>query len=154
VYDEPFWRDQGLSGQAVSEQGPANTTFDNTPPGGSPGILFGFVGGAQARAYAQLSRSHRRGVLLDNFATYFGDEARNPRAAFELDWHKETWTRGCPVGHTGRGLLHRYGHLLRKPLGHVHWAGTETATYWNGYMDGAVRSGEVAARAVLGALRR
>jgi monoamine oxidase len=154
VYDEPFWRDQGLSGQAVSEQGPANTTFDNTPPGGSPGILFGFVGGAQARAYAQLSRSARRGVLLDNFATYFGDEALNPRAAFELDWHKEAWTRGCPVGHTGRGVLHRYGHLLRKRLGHVHWAGTETATYWNGYMDGAVRSGEVAARAVLGALRR
>jgi monoamine oxidase len=92
--------------------------------------------------------------VLDNFATYFGTEALDPRASFELDWSQEAWTRGCPVGHTGRGLLHRYGHLLRKRLGHVHWAGTETATYWTGYMDGAVRSGEVAARAVLGALRR
>ncbi len=154
VYDRPFWRDAGLSGQAVSEQGPANTTFDNTPPGGSPGILFGFIGGNQARSYAMLSRSARRGVVLDNFATYFGDEALDPRASFELDWTQEAWTRGCPVGHTRPGVLHRYGHLLRKRVGRVHWAGTEVATYWNGYMDGAVRSGEVAAREVLGALRR
>jgi monoamine oxidase len=154
VYDKPFWRDDGYSGQAVSEQGPANTTFDNTPPSGSPGILFGFIGGKQARAYAMLSRSARRGVVLDNFVTYFGDEALNPKASFELDWHQEAWTRGCPVGHTGRNVLHRYGHVLRKPVGHVHWAGTETADYWNGYMDGAVRSGERAAKEVLGALRR
>ena len=92
--------------------------------------------------------------MLTNFVTYFGDEARNPRASFELDWTQEAWTRGCPVGHTGRNVLHRYGPLLRKRVGHVHWAGTEFATYWNGYMDGAVRSGEVAAREVLRALRR
>jgi monoamine oxidase len=154
VYDTPFWRDEGYSGQAVSEQGPANTTFDNTPPSGSPGILFGFIGGAQARAYAMLSRSARRDVVLDNFVTYYGDEALNPKASFELDWTQEAWTRGCPVGHTGRNVLHRYGHLLRKRFGHVHWAGTETADYWNGYMDGAVRSGERAAKEVLRALRR
>jgi monoamine oxidase len=154
VYDTPFWREAGYSGQAVSEQGPANTTFDNTPPGGSPGILFGFIGGDQARSYAMLSREARRGVVLDNFVTYFGPEAQNPKASFELDWRQEAWTRGCPVGHTGRNILHRYGHLLRKRHGHVHWAGTETADYWNGYMDGAVRSGERAAKEVLGALRR
>jgi monoamine oxidase len=154
VYDTPFWRDDGYSGQAVSEQGPANTTFDNTPPGGSPGILFGFIGGKQARSYAMLSREARRGVVLDNFVRYFGPEAANPKSSFELDWTQEAWTRGCPVGHTGRNVLHRYGHTLRKPVGHVHWAGTETSDYWNGYMDGAVRSGERAAKEVLGALRR
>jgi monoamine oxidase len=47
-------------------------------------------------------------------------------------------------------VLHSYGPLLRKRFGRVHWAGTETAGYWNGYMDGAVRSGERAAREVLG----
>jgi monoamine oxidase len=154
VYDTPFWRDDGYSGQAVSEQGPANTTFDNTPPGGSPGILFGFIGGKQARSYAMLRREARRQAVLDNFVTYFGEEAANPKASFELDWTQEAWTRGCPVGHTGRSVLYRYGHVLRKSVGHVHWAGTETADYWNGYMDGAVRSGERAAREVLGALRR
>ena len=53
VYDEPFWREQGLSGQAVSELGPANATFDNTPPSGSPGILFGFVGGCRGAALCE-----------------------------------------------------------------------------------------------------
>jgi monoamine oxidase len=154
VYDKPFWRDGGYSGQAVSEQGPANTTFDNTPPGGSPGILFGFVGGAQARAFRKLSRSARRQAVLDNFVLYYGDEARGLKGSFEMDWTQEAWTRGCPVGHTQRNVLHRYGHVLRKPIGRVHWAGTETADYWNGYMDGAVRSGERAAKEVLRALRR
>jgi monoamine oxidase len=154
VYDTPFWRAQGLSGQSVSEVGPANTTFDNTPPSGSPGILFGFVGGDAARAIAKLSPADRRREILDNFVTAFGDEARNPRNAFEMNWSEERWTRGCPVGHTGRGVLHRYGPALRKANGRVHWAGTETATYWNGYMDGAVRSGERAAKEVLAALRR
>jgi monoamine oxidase len=154
VYDTPFWRDAGLSGQAVSELGPANTTFDNTPPSGSPGILFGFVGGDQARKFAKLSRSARRDAVLGNFVTYFGDEARNPKSSFEMNWTQEAWTKGCPVGHTGRNVLHRYGPQLRKPHGHVHWAGTEVATYWSGYMDGAVRSGEAAASEVLRALRR
>jgi monoamine oxidase len=154
VYDTPFWRADGLSGQVVSEVGPANTTFDNSPPGGSPGIMFGFVGGRQARPFARLSRAARRAAMLDNFAAYFGDEARNPRGSFELDWTREAWTRGCPVGHTGPGVLYRYGALLRKRQGRIHWAGAETATYWNGYMDGAVRSGETAAAEVLRALRR
>jgi monoamine oxidase len=154
VYDTPFWRDDGLSGQAVSEVGPANTTFDNTPPSGSPGILFGFVGGDEARRFAKLSRSARRDAVLGNFVSYYGDGARNPKSSFEMNWAQEEWTKGCPVGHTGRNVLHRYGPQLRKPFGRVHWAGTETAVYWTGYMDGAVRSGEAAAKQVLGALRR
>ncbi|HEY1273925.1 MAG TPA: flavin monoamine oxidase family protein [Thermoleophilaceae bacterium] len=154
VYDTPFWRAQGLSGQAVSDVGPANTTFDNSPPGGDPGVVFGFVGGDSARSFARLSRSRRREAVLGNFVTFFGDEARGPRDSFEMDWTTEAWTRGCPVGSMGRGVMRKYGPFLRKPAGRVHWAGTETATYWNGYMDGAVRSGEAAAKQVLAALRR
>jgi monoamine oxidase len=150
VYDRPFWRDAGLSGQAVAETGPANTTFDNTPPGGSPGILFGFIGGLQAQRFAKRDRAVQRKQVLTNFVSYFGEEARDPRSDFQLDWSREPWTRGCPVGHTKRSVLHSYGPLLRKRFGRVHWAGTETAGYWNGYMDGAVRSGERAAREVLG----
>jgi monoamine oxidase len=154
VYDEPFWRGQGLSGQVVSDGGPANTTFDNTPPKGSPGIMFGFVGGAQARRFARLSKAGRRRAVLDNFVTYFGDEARTPSSSFEMNWSREAWTRGCPVGHTELGVLHRYGPALRRPVGRIHWAGTETAGYWNGYMDGAVRSGERSAEEIMRRLRR
>jgi monoamine oxidase len=149
VYPMPFWRDQGLSGQVVSDVGPANTTFDNTPPGGRPGIMFGFLGGAQARRAARLSRAARRQAVLDNFVAFFGEAARTPTDSFEMDWTNEAWTRGCPVGHTGRNVLRKYGPALRVPVGRIHWAGTEVATFWNGYMDGAVRSGEAAAEEVL-----
>ena len=148
VYPTPFWRTQGLSGQVVSDVGPANTTFDNTPPGGSPGIMFGFLGGAEGRRAARLSPAARRQAVLGNFVTFFGDAGRTPTDAFEMDWTKEAWTKGCPVGHTGRNVLRKYGPALRVPVGRVHWAGTEVATYWNGYMDGAVRSGEAAAKDV------
>jgi monoamine oxidase len=53
------------------------------------------------------------------------------------------------VGLAGPGVYTAVGPALRKPVGRIHWAGTETSTYWNGYMDGAVRSGERAAREVL-----
>ena len=154
VYDTPFWRGQGLSGQAVSDVGPADSTFDNTPPSGSPGILFGFIGAANAAAASKLSAAARRAQVLGNFATYFGPEAAQPKGGFEMDWTNEAWTRGCPTGHAGRNVLHRYGPALRTPLRRVHWAGSELAGYGNGYMDGAVRSGETAAKEVLRALRR
>ena len=43
IYDEPFWRAEGLTGQATSVQGPVRLTFDNSPPDGSPGVLLGFL---------------------------------------------------------------------------------------------------------------
>jgi monoamine oxidase len=154
VYDTPFWRAQGLSGQVISDVGPADSTFDNSPPGGSPGIMFGFVGGSNAAAAAKLSVAARRQAVLNNFVTYFGPDAATPTGGFEMDWTREAWTRGCPTAHTGRNVLHRYGPALRKPFRRLHWAGSELAGYGNGYMDGAVRSGETAAKEVLRALRR
>jgi monoamine oxidase len=53
------------------------------------------------------------------------------------------------MAHFPPGILTRYGHLLREPFGRVHWAGTETSTTSHGAMDGAVRSGERAAREIL-----
>jgi monoamine oxidase len=154
VYDRPFWRDAGLSGQSVSDQGPATTTFDNTPPGGSPGILFGFVGGSAHDAWAALSPADRKVAVLRHYADLFGPEALSPRDYTEMDWSEEEWTRGCPAAFTGTRTLTRYGPALRQPFRHIHWAGTETADYWAGYMDGAVRAGERVAREVLAALRR
>ncbi|HKN95382.1 MAG TPA: FAD-dependent oxidoreductase, partial [Thermoleophilaceae bacterium] len=153
IYDRPFWRDAGLSGQVISDTGPVRSTFDNSPPAGTPGIMFGFIGGADAAAVAKMNESQRRDVVLAQFATWFGDAARTTIGTFEMDWTQEAWTRGCPVGHTGPGVLRRYGPALRAPFRRVHWAGTEVATFWNGYMDGAVRSGETAAKQVHKALR-
>jgi monoamine oxidase len=154
VYDRPFWRDAGLSGQGVTDVGPARTTFDNSPPDGSVGVLFGFVGGSAYTPWGPLPADQRRAQVLESFAAFVGDQARSPADYFEQDWTKERWTRGCPVAHAGPGVLTKYGPWLRRAVGKVHFAGTETADYWLGYMDGAVRSGERAAREVLAALRR
>ena len=90
--------------------------------------------------------------MLANFAAAFGDEAWNPTQYYEFDWPSEEWSRGGPVGYAGPGVLHDYAATLRAPVGPIHWAGTETATYWNGYMEGAVQAGERAAREVLSGL--
>jgi len=149
VYDRPFWRDDGLNGTALSLNGPVNATFDDSPPEGRPGVVFGFVGGDQARRFARMSAADRRAAVIRNFRHFFGPKAGHPRRYFEANWTREEWSRGCPVAVPGPGVLVAHGPALRRPVGRIHWAGTETSTYWNGYMDGAVRSGERAAREIL-----
>jgi monoamine oxidase len=153
VYDRPFWRDAGLSGQSVSDTGPVRTTFDNSPPGGRPGVLFGFIGGHDARQWMQQSPSRRRAQVIENFVTYFGERARHPRSYTEDNSAaEEPWIRGCPTVNLPPGVLSDFGPAIRARFERVHWAGSETSTFWAGYMDGAVRSGERVAREVLARL--
>ena len=149
IYPTPFWRDLGLTGQAVSDVGPARSTFDNSPPDGEPGVLFGFIGGEDARTWWQRPAAERRAAVLDQFATYFGAQAANPIDYVEDNAADEEWIRGCPTTHWPTGVLLNYGPAIREPVGRIHWAGSETSTYWVGYMDGAVRSGERVASEVL-----
>jgi monoamine oxidase len=141
VYDKPFWRADGLSGQALKIGGAPAEMFDNTPPEGKPGVLMGFLGGAAWRKYAQVSAGTRRQAMLEGFAEAYGPAALKPKDYFEQDWTAERWSRGGPVSVLGTGVLTSFGRWLTEPWGRVHWAGTETATFWNGYMDGAVSSG-------------
>jgi monoamine oxidase len=151
VYPEPFWRADGLSGEALSEPGPVTIAFDNTPPGGSPGALVGFVGGRDARAFARLGMSERRAAVLGSFERLFGPKARAAEQYLEQDWAAEGWSGGGPVANFATGGLTASGPALREPVGRVHWAGTETATRWAGYIDGAISSGERAAAEALAA---
>jgi monoamine oxidase len=152
VYPTPFWRDNGLTGTVLDTGGPVNASFDDSPPSGSPGVLFGFVGGDNARSYNAMSPSARRAAVVDQYVSWYGSQAARPVAYFDTVWSAEAWTRGCPVGIPSLGTLLAYGPEIRRPVGRIHWAGTETSTYWNGYMDGAVRSGERAAAEALAGL--
>jgi monoamine oxidase len=152
IYDTPFWRAKGLTGQVVSEGGPVKVTFDVSPEAGEPGIMMGFIGGREVRLWQDRPADERRAAVLEQFAHFFGDEARSPREIVEFNWVGEAWSLGCPVSVLGPGTLVDFGPALRTPVGRLHWAGTETSTYWNGYMDGAVRSGERAAAEVLARL--
>lgn len=151
-YRTPFWREQGLNGSTLKTEGLVNATFDDSPEDGKPGVVFGFVGGDSSRRFAELSRAGRRRTVLNELAELLGPEAREPDDFFYTQWPEERWSRGGPVGIYPPGLMTTYGHTIREPVGRIHWAGTETSTYWNGYMDGAIRSGERAAAEVLAEL--
>lgn len=149
IYGEPFWREEGLSGQATSDAGPARVVFDNSPPDGSPGVLLGFLEGRLARQWGARPAAERRTAVLAGHARLFGERAARPERFLERVWAEEEWTRGCYGCLMTTGGWTEYGRALRAPIGPLHWAGAESATVWNGYMDGAVQSGERAAAAVL-----
>jgi monoamine oxidase len=145
VFATPWWRAQGLNGYANSDRPPIHFTYDNSPPSGKPGVLLGFVVGAEARQLGAQRYSTRRKTVLDAFARLFGARAGKPIELIEHNWSQEPWTRGCYAGYMPSGVWSDFGAALRDPVGRIHWAGTETAEVFPGYMDGAVRSGERAA---------
>jgi monoamine oxidase len=149
IYPKPFWREKGLAGQVTSDTGPIKITFDNSPPDGTPGIMLGFVEGEAARQFMVMSAAARRAAAIACFVRYFGSEAANPIGYIEMNWSAEQYTRGCYGGYLAPGVWTDYGPWVKQPIGRIHWAGSETSDYWNGYMDGAVRSGERAAAEAL-----
>lgn len=149
VYDEPFWRDDGFSGQSAEPKSVSEVTLDASPMSGTPGVIASFTFGAVAERVDALDASERRGLVLDALAARFGPRAAKPREFIETVWWEEEWTRGCSMAHFPPGVLTSYGPLLREPFGRIHWAGTKTATISHGAMDGAARSGERAAAEIL-----
>ncbi|GMV93663.1 MAG: putative flavin-containing monoamine oxidase AofH [Candidatus Hydrogenedentota bacterium] len=154
IYASPFWRDAGLSGEVVTDVGPVKFTFDDTPEGCQRGAIVGFISGADARLWAERSEDERRTAVLSQFADFFGPPAAQPVEYIDKVWAAERWSGGCYVGLMPPGVMTTLGHALREPIGRIHWAGAETATEWNGYMEGAVRSGERAAGEVLARMGR
>lgn len=145
VYPEPFWRAEGLNGQAASDEGPIKVTFDNSPPSGRPGVLMGFMEANDGREWARRPQAERRQAAIDCFVGYFGPGAARPIEYLERDWMGEEFSRGCYGAHFTPGVWTAFGHALREPVGRIHWAGAECSPVWNGYMEGAVRSGETTA---------
>jgi monoamine oxidase len=146
VYKTPFWRKSGLTGQFLTVGGPVGYAFDNSPPDGSLGVLAGFVGGTQNLKWGPKSAAKRRAAVLKQYVDIFQDDRfGKPVHFFDHDWPQDRWSGGGPTALFGPGTLVNYGHALRAPVGRIHWAGTETSDFWQGYMDGAVRSGERAA---------
>jgi monoamine oxidase len=149
VYDEPFWRADGFSGQTASPGTASEVTLDASPSTGTPGVIASFSFGPVAKRVSTMDPDVRRKAVIDELTSRFGARAANPVDFVETQWFEEPWTRGCSMAHFTLGTLSRYGHLLREPLGPVHFAGTETSTISHGAIDGAIRSGERAAAEVL-----
>ncbi len=148
LYEEPFWRADGFSGESVTDLGPVTLTFDCSPRDGSAGVMLGFVGGPEARAMEAMAPAERRSAVLACFERLFGPAATQPVDYVEQAWAAEEWSGGGPTSNFGPGGWTECGPALREPVGRVHWAGTETATVWSGYMEGALQAGERAAAEV------
>ncbi|MEM9728606.1 MAG: FAD-dependent oxidoreductase, partial [Myxococcota bacterium] len=149
TYERAFWRESGFSGEVVSSDGPLSIVYDNTSHDGKQAALVGFIVGKHARQWSSQPPADRERRVLAALARFFGDEARLCQEYHELDWGAEPWSRGCPVGGLPPGVLSNSFAHIRKPEGRIHWAGTEAATEWMGYMEGAIQSGERAADEVL-----
>jgi len=145
AYETPFWRAKGQSGQALSDDGPVFITFDVSPSHTGPGILLGFT---DSRTFDPLPDHHRREAALGCLADIFGDAALDPVDYVDHCWSLEPFAPGGPTAAVPPGSWTRFGPWLRQPVGPIHWAGTETADEWTGFMDGAVRSGQRAAAEV------
>jgi monoamine oxidase len=151
LYEKPFWRADGLSGESVTDVGPVTLTFDSSPRDGSAGVLLGFVGGPEARELAALPAAERRARVLTCFERLFGERAGRPLEYAEQTWAEEEWSGGGPTSNFGLGGWTGCGPALREPTGRVHWAGTETATIWSGYMEGALQAGDRVTAEILAA---
>lgn len=149
VYDEPFWRADGLSGQSAGPGTPAPVTIDACTDTGTPGVLCVIVEGPTARDMCRLDEAERRELILAELGMRFGAKARTPVDFVEQNWTIERYSGGGMISHAPPGVLTEFGPALREPCGRIHWAGTESSAVMCGWVDGAVRSGERAAAEVL-----
>ncbi|MGY2006308.1 flavin monoamine oxidase family protein [Nocardia gipuzkoensis] len=149
VYDEPFWRGDGLSGQSAAPGSPATITIDACTDTGRPGVLCVIIEGPIARQVGRLDDAERRGAVLGALVERFGRKAGSPVDYIEQDWSAERYSGGGMLSHAPTGVLTQFGHALREPCGRIHWAGTESSAVMCGWIDGAIRSGERAASEVL-----
>lgn len=151
-YQRTYWRDRGLSGEAIANRGPFSVVFDNTSRDGSVPCLLGFVVGKHARRWTRMERGERRKIAEREFARLFSLESSAMVDFIEQDWSAEPWTGGCPVSSLAPGALTTFAEVWRAPVERIHWAGTETARHWNGYLEGALESAERVASEVLARL--
>jgi len=149
IYDKPFWKEKGYSAEAMSDIGPIVMCYDETSHDGKNPAIVGFIGGKDARHWGSQPRAARQKAVLECYARWWGPKALTPVDFLEMDWSRQPYSCGSYFGVMGPGVLTSCGKALRTPVGRIHWASTESATRWMGYMEGALDAGERAAKEIL-----
>lgn len=149
VFDIPWWRDQGLSGNAVLTDGPLRMIVDGAAESGR-GILIGFSVANEAAHLSTLPETERRSIALRAFASVFGPAALAPVDFIDVHWSQDHFAKGAPAAflppHAAPSTF------PPPPDRHLFWAGTDVAVAYNGYLEGAIESGMRAAEEALAAL--
>ncbi|ORW86786.1 monoamine oxidase [Mycobacterium sp. IEC1808] len=149
IYDEPFWRADGLCGQSAAPGSPATLTIDACTDTADPGIMCVITEGAAARRLTKMDEADRKAAVIAELVDRFGGKAKSPLEFHEQNWTTERYSGGGMISHAPTGVLTEFGYTLREPCGRVHWAGTESSAIMCGWIDGAIRSGERAAAEVM-----
>ncbi len=147
VFESPWWRRAGLSGQLGSDEGAMRVIFDNSGPVDKHGVLMGFFEGDSS--IGKRSQFLRQRAMEETIKTAFGADHPAAIAYVDRDWYREEYTGGCHGAHFAPGVWTTSGPALAAAEGRVHFAGAEYASKYNGYMEGAVRSGEQVAEQLL-----
>ena len=146
-YATPFWREAGFSGQVATSDDILGIVMDDAYETG-PATLLCFIEGAHAVKYSARDKSERKQAVVASLVKFFGAKAGDFIAYEDNDWLTEPYIHGY-VGHMPPGAMTRFGNALRERCGRIHWASTETATQWAGYIEGGLLSGIRAAREVV-----
>jgi monoamine oxidase len=152
LYETAFWRNSRLSGSVVSDSGPIEIVYDNSPPSGTPGVLVGFAEGNQGRSMFSLSEADRRSVVVSNLVRYFGPQAAKLTDYHDMVWAHEEYSGGAYGSFNPPGVITALGQAVNGPVGNIRFAGADYSAYWPGYMEGAIISGEGAAAQAMASL--
>lgn len=141
LYEAPFWRDAGLSGQAFSQCVPLGEVHDGSSPNGT---LFGLTGFAGIAAAQRNQQGCLDEAMVKQLGFLFGPAAAKPIKLFYQDWAREPFTA------TEYDQPPMAAHPVYQPPagqttiwdGAIHFAGTETADQHGGYLEGALRAAE------------
>ncbi|XP_032963100.1 amine oxidase [flavin-containing] A [Rhinolophus ferrumequinum] len=153
-YKEAFWKKKDYCGCMIieDEEAPISITLDDTKPDGSLPAIMGFILARKAIHLAKLHKDVRKRKICELYSKVLGsEEALHPVHYEEKNWCEEQYSGGCYTAYFPPGIMTQYGRVIRQPVGRIYFAGTETATHWSGYMEGAVEAGERAAREILNA---
>ncbi|KAJ5747148.1 uncharacterized protein N7511_008844 [Penicillium nucicola] len=156
-FRSPFWEKKGFCGLAQSFIGPASVVRESCSPEDRKYVLTCFMSGDPGREWAALSTPERERSLLVQLEKLFAtsDLQREFVQMTTYEWVHDEWAGlGCPCTALTPGVIANLGgDALRESCGNLHFAGTETAGEWKGYMEGAIRSGERAAAEVVKGLQ-
>ncbi|KAI0880229.1 uncharacterized protein GGS22DRAFT_182454 [Annulohypoxylon maeteangense] len=157
-YERPWWRDLGFNGFFMSYNGPACLGRDTSIDKDGVYSFTCFVNGDEGKKWAKLYPHERRKVILDELATIFNvgpdSEVYRPIEFFEQIWQHETFSRGALAPVTALGHYAKFVDVYGKPVGNLHFVGTEYSTDWKGYMEGALASGEKGAKEAIDAISK